>query len=337
MSSTSTSSDASRSSGSSTDPAARPWGRTAGAWCAGLVLAGVSVIAGCRAAGTDAVTPVPQLLAFLPWLLVPATAAALLSLLARWWPGLLWAAVVLGSLAWFLQPYGTAREPGGPVAARLEVLTSNVEFGWATDALLRAVHRENPDIVFVQECEYGCQATLRRELATPYPYRQAVEGDTSVGSVILSRYPLTPAATIPAEMGMPGAVADVDGTAVRLQLAHPKPPLPGQVGLWKRELGRIQAWAARQTGPVVLAGDFNASQDHAAFRRILGTGLHDAARLTGKSHEPSWPSSTTPMFGTQIDHVLLSDDFSTSRARFLDLPGTDHRALLVNIALHRRG
>ncbi|WP_416970394.1 endonuclease/exonuclease/phosphatase family protein [Streptomyces sp. 4F14] len=336
MSSTSTSSDASRSSGSSAEPSARPWGRLAGAWCAGLVLAGVSVVVGCRSAGADAITPVPQLLAFLPWLLVPVSAAALLSLLVRWWPGPVWGAALLATLAWFLQPYGPAREPGGPVAARLTVLTSNVEFGWATDALLKAVHRETPDIVFVQECEYGCQATLRRELAGPYPYRQAVEGDTSVGSVILSRYPLTPAATIPAEMGMPGAVADVDGTAVRLQLAHPKPPLPGQVCLWKRELGRIAAWAGRQGGPVILAGDFNASQDHAAFRRILDTGLRDAARLTGESHEPSWPSRTTPAFGTQIDHVLLSADFSASRARFLDLPGTDHRTLLVDIALHGR-
>ncbi|HEY8979917.1 MAG TPA: endonuclease/exonuclease/phosphatase family protein [Streptomyces sp.] len=336
MSSTSTSSDVSRSSASSAEPPARPWGRVAGAWCAGVVLAGVSAVVGCRIADVDAVTPVPQLLAFLPWLLVPAAGAALLAVLVRWWPGLPWAAAVLGALAWLLQPYGSAADPDGPVAARLKVLTSNVEFGWATGALLKAVRSENPDVVFVQECEYGCQATLRRELAAPYPYRQAVEGDTSVGSLILSRFPLTPAPTIPAEMGMPGAVADVDGIAVHLQLAHPMPPLPDQVGLWKRELGRIRAWAERQTGPVVLAGDFNASQDHAAFRRILDTGLRDAARLAGKSREPSWPSSTTPTFGTQIDHVLLSDDFSASRAHFLDLPGTDHRTLVVDITLHKR-
>ncbi|QNP71385.1 endonuclease/exonuclease/phosphatase family protein [Streptomyces roseirectus] len=336
MSSTSTSSDASRSSESSAEPSAGPRGRVAGAWCAAVVLAGVSAVVGCRIADTDAVTPVPQLLAFLPWLLVPATAAALLALLVRWWPGLLWSAAVLGSLAWFLQPHGDAREPGGSVAARLTVLTSNVEFGWATGALLEAVRREKPDLVFVQECEYGCQATLRRELAAPYPYRQSVEGGTSVGSVILSRHPLTPAATIPAEMGMPGAVADVAGVPVHLQLAHPMPPLPDQVGLWKKELARIRAWAAGRTGPVVLAGDFNASQDHAAFRRILDTGLRDAARLAGDGREPSWPSRTTPAFGTQIDHVLLSADFSVSGSRFLDLPGTDHRALLVDIALHRR-
>jgi hypothetical protein len=35
--------------------------------------------------------------------------------------------------------------------------------------------------------------------------------------------------------------------------------------------------------------------------------------------------------------VLVSRDFSASSARFLDLADTDHRALLVDVTLHRRG
>ncbi|WP_189715005.1 endonuclease/exonuclease/phosphatase family protein [Streptomyces phaeofaciens] len=336
MSSTRTSWGASRSSASSADPPRPGRARLLGAGCAGLLLAAVSVIVGCRAADTDAVTPVPQLLAFLPWLLVPAAAAVALSLLTRWWTGLIWGVVVLGLLAWFLRPYGPGGEPGGPALARLRVLTSNVEFGWATGSLIPVIRRDRPDIVFVEECEYTCQARLKREVGAAYPYRRAVEGDTSVGSIVLSRFPLTATAGVPGKMGMPGAVADVDGHPVRLQLAHPKPPLPRQVSLWKEELGRLRAFADRHDdGPLVLAGDFNASQDHAAFRRILDTGLRDAARLAGEGREPSWPSDTTPAFGAQIDHVLVSKEFSASRARFLDLAGTDHRSLLVDLTLHQ--
>ncbi|MGW1779484.1 endonuclease/exonuclease/phosphatase family protein [Streptomyces sp. NPDC002143] len=310
--------------------------RLLGAWCAGLLLAGVSVVVGCRVADADGVTPVPQLLAFLPWLIVPTGAGILVTMLARWWTGLLWGVVVLGLLAWSVEPYGTGAEPGGPALARLRVLTSNVEFGWATDALIPVVRREKPDIVFVQECEYSCQAAVRKQLGGEYPYRQAVPGDSSVGSVVVSRYPLTAAEGVPGEMGMPGAVADVDGQAVRLQLAHPKPPLPGQVTVWRRELGRLRDFAAaHRDGPLILAGDFNASQDHAVFRRVLDTGLRDAARLAGEDREPSWPSRTTPAFGAQIDHVLVSKQFAASDARFLHLDGTDHRALLVNLTLHR--
>ena len=131
------------------------------------------------------------------------------------------------------------------------------------------------------------------------------------------------------------------------------PPLPGHVDLWRRELADLRDFAtkdskdtgdtgggentARGRTPLILAGDFNASQDHAAFRRILDTGLRDAARLTGHDRTPSWPARTTPAFGAQIDHVLLSTDFSARTARFLDLADTDHRALLVDVTLHQRG
>ncbi|WP_411093443.1 endonuclease/exonuclease/phosphatase family protein [Streptomyces sp. 049-1] len=319
-------------------PPRRRTGRRFGAWCAALLFALVSVVVGCRVADTDGVTPVPQLLAFLPWLLVPTGAGLLLTLLARWWTGAVWGVALLGLLAWFIEPYGKSAEPAGPPLAELRVLTSNVEFGQGTGALVAAVREEQPDLVFVQECEYTCDAALRRDLAADYPHRQAVEGGGSEGSVILSTYPLKATAGVPATMGMPGAVADVRGHAVRLQLAHPMPPLPDQVGLWRDELDALRdAVAGDRSTPAVVAGDFNASQDHAAFRRILDTGLRDAARLAGADRTASWPARTAPAFGAQIDHVLVSEDFAARGARFLDLADTDHRALVVDLTLHGAG
>ncbi|WP_329471565.1 endonuclease/exonuclease/phosphatase family protein [Streptomyces sp. NBC_01723] len=319
-------------------PAGRRTGRRFGAWCAALLFALVSVVVGCRVADTDGVTPVPQLLAFLPWLLLPTGAGLLLTLLARWWTGAVWGVALLGLLAWFIEPYGKSVDPAGPPLAELRVMTSNVEFGQGTDALVAAVREEKPDLVFVQECEYTCDAALRRDLAADYPHRQAVEGGGSEGSVILSTYPLEATAGVPATMGMPGAVADVRGHAVRLQLAHPMPPLPDQVGLWRDELDALRdAVAGDRSTPAVVAGDFNASQDHAAFRRILDTGLRDAARLAGADRTASWPARTAPAFGVQIDHVLVSEDFAARGARFLDLADTDHRALVVDLTLHGAG
>lgn len=312
--------------------------RRLGAWCAGSLLAGVGVVVGCRFADTDGVTPVPQLLAFLPWLLVPTGFALLCALLARWWPGLVCGAVVLGVLAWYVQPYDDTTDPGGPPLAVLRVLTSNVEFGRGAPALVPRIRDRRPDVVFIEECEFTCQATLEADFATAYPYRQAVRAAGSHGSLVLSRYPLRPSAGVPGTMGMPGALADVHGHAVRLQLAHPMPPLPGQVGLWRRELGRLRAFAAADPGtPTILAGDFNATQDHAAFRRILDTGLTDAAPLAGHDHAASWPARTASVIGAQIDHVLLSADFTATDARFLRVSGSDHRALVVDVTLHRRG
>ncbi|KOV73419.1 hypothetical protein ADL02_39205 [Streptomyces sp. NRRL WC-3723] len=75
---------------------------------------------------------------------------------------------------------------------------------------------------------------------------------------------------------------------------------------------------------------------HAAFRRILDTGLTDAARLAGRDRAPSRPARTASVIGAQIDHVLVSRDFTATGARFPRVSGTDHRALVVDLTLHRR-
>ncbi|MBQ0847918.1 endonuclease/exonuclease/phosphatase family protein [Streptomyces sp. BH-SS-21] len=334
-------------------PVPRHGGTRPGAWFAALLLLTVSVVLGCRMADTDAITPVPQLLAFLPWLLAPTGIALLFAALAHWRIGLVWGVAALAVIAWYIEPYGKTMEPGGVPVAEIRVLTANVEFGRATDSLIETVSKQRPDLVFVQECEDTCEKKLNqafgksaakdkdknKDKASVYPYRQIVESSTSEGSdgsVILSRHPLTPAKGIPATMGMPGATADVDGQEIHLQLAHPMPPLPSHLGTWRKELGALRDYAAANIGrPTVVAGDFNATQDHAAFRRILDTGFMDGARLTGDTRTPSWPALTAPAFGAQIDHILVSRGFTATRTRFLDLDDTDHRALVVDLTLRK--
>ncbi|MFG3286887.1 endonuclease/exonuclease/phosphatase family protein [Streptomyces sp. NPDC048111] len=314
-----------------------PW-RAVSALTGALLLAGVSAVVGCRVADADGVTPVPQALAFLPWLLVPGGAGLALAALGRWRTGMVWGVAVLAVTGWYTQPYGDATtRPRGAVLAEFTVLTSNTEFGWATDDLIATVRREQPDLVFVQECSLRCADALAdRVPKADYPYRDVVREDGSAGSAILSRFPLRPGQRIPSVMAMPGAVVTIGGRDVRVQLAHPSPPLPGDDGKWHQEMGRVREFAKSAKGmPVILAGDFNASQDHALFRSVLDAGaLHDSARLTGHARTWSWPADRTTPLRTQIDHVLVSGDFKATSSRFLTLRGTDHRALLVGLTLY---
>ncbi|MGW0122675.1 endonuclease/exonuclease/phosphatase family protein [Streptomyces sp. NPDC003327] len=310
------------------------------ALAAWLLLAVPAVVTGCRVLGTDATTPVPQLLSFLPWLCLPAGLALLLAAAARRRGLSLATVVVLTATGWSSLPYypELVTSHGAPLA-RVRVIAANVEFGQATGALLTTVRRERPELVYVSECDRACGRALTTALADRLPHHVSVDADGSVGSVILSAYPLSETPGIPAAMGMPGATARIAGRTVRLQLAHPLPPVPGQVGAWKRELGRIEdfvgAW--KSEAPLILAGDFNASQDHAAFRAVLDAGrLQDAARATGDSRTPTWPmEGPLPPF-VQIDHVLVNGDFTVADTRFLDLPGSDHRAVLTDLDLRTR-
>lgn len=325
------------------EPPLRPRHRLT-AWAAGLLLVVPALISACRFLDTDGITPVPQLLSLLPWLAVPAGLGVLLAAVARRRALTLLAVVVLGAVGWSSLPYmpQLVTSYGLPLT-RVKVLASNVEFGQATGALIDTIRRERPQLVFVSECDRVCGHALTTAFAAELPHHTSVDADGSAGSVLLSAYPLTDEGVIPAVMGMPGATAEIAGVPVRLQLAHPLPPLPRQTDAWKQELGRIADAASAaflhgtgpgRGGPLLVAGDFNASQDHAAFRAILDAGhLQDAARLAHESRTPTWPmEGPLPPF-VQIDHVLMTDDFSVRSIRFLDLAGSDHRAVLTDLDL----
>ncbi|AZM49461.1 hypothetical protein DMB38_30050 [Streptomyces sp. WAC 06738] len=302
----------------------------------GLPLLPVSAVLGFRVAGGDGVTPLPQLAAFLPWLLVPGGFGLLLMGLARSRAGVVWALVVVAGTAWFVRPYESAAEPpSSPPREEFRLLSANLRFGDATPALRTALRAYEPDVALVQECDSRCVEALRGPaLRAAYPYRVIDGGDPAEGSAILSRYPLTEEPGVPGTLSMPAATARVAGERVRLQVVHPMPPTPGSMDAWRTELGRLRdAAAARGEVPTVFGGDFNSSQDHEAFRDILDTGLRDSAMLLGRSRTPTWPASATPLFGTQIDHVLVSDRLSPAGIEFPELAGTDHRAVLVELQL----
>jgi endonuclease/exonuclease/phosphatase (EEP) superfamily protein YafD len=82
---------------------------------------------------------------------------------------------------------------------------------------------------------------------------------------------------------------------------------------------------------VIAAGDFNATTDHAQFRRLLAHGYADAAQQSGAGYLPTYPNDRWygPLIG--IDHVLLRGGVGAADVRTLGVRGSDHRALLARL------
>lgn len=70
------------------------------------------------------------------------------------------------------------------------------------------------------------------------------------------------------------------------------------------------------------------------LREVLDRGYRDAATVTGKGLEPTWPNRRRFPPLIAIDHVLADERIGIADFAVADLPGTDHRAVFATVFLH---
>lgn len=128
-------------------------------------------------------------------------------------------------------------------------------------------------------------------------------------------------------------VVPVDGDGPPIAAVHPTslpPDATADLEKWRSEGSQVQELLQTMTGGIV-AGDMNATLDHEQLRE---TGRYvDAGSAAGVGGYGTFPSSLPGVLGTAIDHVLVDRGRFTVRAgAVVDVPGTDHRAVVVRVA-----
>ncbi|MDF8265314.1 endonuclease/exonuclease/phosphatase family protein [Luteipulveratus flavus] len=210
------------------------------------------------------------------------------------------------------------------------VMVSNLEIGSADAAsVVRAVREQRVTSLVLVEVTPDAADRLRTaglEKLLPYAVGSPQQG--AEGTVIRSRHPLTTlhSAHVSRRFDQPVARVHADEGAYVLRAVHPYPPVPDLVASWHRQLGELAAWRDAQPAdePLVMAGDFNASAAHPAFRRVVRT-MTDAHRATGAGWVRTWPQGhTLPPF-VQLDHVLVRR-LGVVDAGVEEIDGTDHAA-----------
>jgi endonuclease/exonuclease/phosphatase family metal-dependent hydrolase len=231
------------------------------------------------------------------------------------------------------------RQPAatGPV---LRMLTANLLRGRATAGpLADLVRSSGADVLFVQELTWDMAARLERAGINDLLPSQVTQPTAagSRGSGIYASRPLRDGrcGDLESAVGCQARLDLAEGRAVRLACVHVPPPLPSRspaaTARWRAGLAALPPPG---DPPVILAGDFNATADHAQFRRVLRLGHQDAARQTGHGLVPTWgpePSGRPSLL--TIDHILLDPRCGVSATSAHELPGTDHRALYAEIHL----
>jgi endonuclease/exonuclease/phosphatase (EEP) superfamily protein YafD len=274
--------------------------------------------------------------ALAPYLMLGAPLAAVSFGLARHWvlaavAAALTVATVAVQMPWHVR---TKAPPGVGV----RVVSANLRYGRADAPALARLVDQNADILAVQELtpeKADLLSASGLDAVLPYRALRARGGPAGVG--LWSRYPIEKSDTdeqfwlglLIADVRVPG----VD-TPVTVVVTHLSAPWPEPIEGWRTDLDRLatklQKIAAGAGGPVLVAGDLNATPDIREFRRLLRDGYRDAAEQAGAGLTRTHPADIflPPVFA--VDHVLTRGCIATS-IRTLILPGSDHRALAADI------
>lgn len=273
------------------------------------------------------------LAAFTPYAAVLAAAATLVALALRRRLAALVGALSLAVPVAVVVPRMRPDAPDPASGPVIRVLSANVLHGSVAPADLLALARaQRADVLAVQELTPELDAVLR----SAYPHRIAEPRPAVEGTGLYARLPLdrapSPAGTafaqVAATIRLPG------GTGARLLSVHPRAPVgPAAIDGWRSDL-RALPRAPRAGPPAILAGDFNATLDHRELRRILATGYEDAGDEAGGGLRPTWPRGRTALPpSVTIDHILASARVRVRAYDVLELPRSDHRAVLAELQL----
>lgn len=318
-----------------TQPAS-PW-RTA---FAVLVVAVAAVAALPDLLGLDRRSPFAQLVSFRPALLcgllvVAVVATVVAALRRRGWVlavGLI-AVTAVGAAMVLPRALPTTDVPAG---RQLTVLAVNTFDGAAdVDAVAEQIRSSRPDLVALIEAG-GRYRDRLAPLVAGYRFASSQDDGADVQGVTAIVRADLGEVSVRVDRTTPFPAVEVGGGglgAVRFVAFHSVAPTPGAVPQWRQDLGTLGRWCAdRQSGPVIIAGDFNATLDHAVFRDAI-TGCADAGERTGKGLVGTWPSRFPRWLGPQIDHVLVTGGISVETVSVHDVPGSDHRAVLTRLRL----
>lgn len=226
-----------------------------------------------------------------------------------------------------------AKQPGDT----LTVLTANVLIGNSGyDSVLVDAADAGADVIALQETSPAIAAQILHRTGLSADYAIAAvsvrSGVDTAATILLVRPALEPAEIDGTPL--PFATAGVRTTVGDVYAVHTYAPIdlaPRQFNWW-RSVSESAALCRAGEGTLVV-GDFNAARDHHALHGH--TDCADAGAELGMGVTGTWPAAVRGMawprpLGTVIDHQLFDPrTFGAQHGRVVDIPGSDHRGVLV--------
>jgi endonuclease/exonuclease/phosphatase (EEP) superfamily protein YafD len=233
-------------------------------------------------------------------------------------------------------------DPPTPAAAAskdgptLRIFFANV---WASNTNLEPIWREieesQPDVVVLAECSRSTNRAFRESPAmAAYVTANGPLKSNRGEVVIFSRLPVkaeqqhwsTDRVVQVIDLGVGAHTLRLIG----LHAPRPmRPPAYDYFGYWNS----IVPLLTSQKSPVVIVGDFNATEHSLVYKQLKDSGLRSAHDDRGRGYATTWPNGTLPIPPIRIDQAFLSPDVECVDIREGVGAGSDHKPLIVDVRL----
>ncbi len=204
--------------------------------------------------------------------------------------------------------------------------------------VLHVIRDASPDMLLLQEYTHFWHDAMMKSLSETYPHWAGQPKLDPHGSAIYSKIAFAEEPVGNVMMG-PGThpakriVTKCGQERFAIYNVHLLPPVLDTVVEMRRQFVSLRDFVAGDPLPIILGGDFNYTEASRMHRQMLRNGLVDAQEAVGTAWRATWP--TRGMFsifpGVRIDRYYVSPSISILRCRSVDIPGSDHRGLVLDV------
>ena len=208
-------------------------------------------------------------------------------------------------------------------------------YNGGADSRKVAQRAERADIVILVEATPSALQDLKPfGWDERFPYSLGDPKDGFTNTAVYSRFPLRQSKLIgnTSFQQWETTVRVPEVGSIRLMAVHPCNPYCGG-DRWSAEHQLLnEAISDNLDQPLVVAGDFNAVDDHGPMQALRRLGLKSATDVAGAGWLPTYPADEPFPPLLPIDHVMINKELTATSVTSFAITGTDHRGLFATLA-----
>lgn len=291
----------------------------------------------------DSLKPVRLVSYITPWLLVFSLPTLIIArLTGRKWLSFVLAIPTLAISFTFAPLFLPNRQTTpSPDDFSLKIMSYNLHGIQEIRGIVEVIRQEKPDILLIQEYSPALVSPSFHGLDNLYPKLYVDVAPKNLGQAIFSRYPLK-RVSVEFDKGRTQKILiETQAGPIAIWNVHPIPPYLIPPELYDAQIYALIADISKAKEPLIVAGDFNATDQSEAYR-MISRHLKDSYWEAGWGFGFSYPAppytfmdsrlQTGPLW--RIDHIFHSQGFIVNSAQTLTTSGgSDHFPIVAELSV----